>query len=411
MKSPLSFQLTSLALRNIRRFDELTIDLSRRGKSGPAPRPATVLIGRNGTCKSTLLRCLTIGLAPLPLANSLLRQVPGLLVGNRGKEGQIVVGLVDRASNRRSEITTKITIPRGGRPEVAVREGFDSPPLLGDGAYLYGYGPTRGSIGATDSDYSAISATTTLFSSTGTLIDPELALRRLQDHLGSEIFERTLKGIRRTIGLAANETIEIKKGGGVFVAAPQFGPLPLGALADGHRVPLGMIFDLFHWAMQSGQVTAGGGIRGILLVDEIEQHLHPALQADAIPRLRRLLPELQIIASTHSPLVALSVEPEELVVLRKRGEHVQHVANVPDFRAFTADDMLAHERLFDAPIQAPEVQVKTQRYQQLIGAKRRTKAQNRELAGLAAEMSAKSPDDDDPQLDALLSKLRTKFGV
>jgi hypothetical protein len=417
MNSPPSFQLTSLALRNIRRFDELTIELSRRSKSGPVPRLATVLIGRNGTCKSTVLRSLAIGLAFDSEANALLESTPGSFVGPRSDEGQIEIGLMDRQTGSRVSVNTRLGRHKSGKQFVKTREfpglaeGEAASFYLGESTFLYGYGPARGNSGPVESRYDALNATATLFSNARSLIDPELALRRLHDHLGEAKYERTMQGIKRAIGLPASDSIEIKRGGGVVVTSKRLGTIPLGALADGHRVPLGMIFDLFHWAMQTGQVTPEGGVRGILLVDEVEQHLHPALQAQVMRRFRTLFPELQIIASTHSPLVALSLKPEELIVLKNFGDDVRQLKNVPDFSAFTADDMLAHERLFDAPIQAPEVQVKTQRYQQLIGAKRRTRAQNRELAGLAAEMSSKSPGADDPQLDALLSKLRSKFGV
>jgi len=418
MDAPLSFQITSIKLKNIRRFGELAIDLSRRRQGGRQPRLSTLLIGRNGTCKSTILRSLVIGLAFDSEATSLLEALPGTLVGQRSDEGQIEVGLHDAASGRQLTVRTRVGRHANGKQFVKNREfpGMGDKDLvsfyLGESSFVFGYGPARGNTGPVDSTYNAINGTATLFSNARTLIDPELSLRRLQDHLGNERYERTLLGIKRAIGLAAADRIEIKRGGGVVISSRQLGSIPLGALADGHRVPLGMIFDLYHWALQTGQVTAEGGIRGVLLVDEIEQHLHPALQAEVMRRFRRLFPELQIIATTHSPMVALSVKPDELVVLKKQGQSVKQVKNVPDFRAFTADDMLAHERLFDAPVQSPETQAETKRYEQLLATPKRTKAQERELAGLAVQMTAAPPPSGgDPQLDTLLNKLRSKFGL
>jgi predicted ATP-binding protein involved in virulence len=46
---------------------------------------------------------------------------------------------------------------------------------------------------------------------------------------------------------------------------------------------------------------------GIVFVDEIELHLHPALQQEVLARLRKTFPKIQFIVSTHSPLVITNV--------------------------------------------------------------------------------------------------------
>ncbi|MBI5914941.1 MAG: AAA family ATPase [Bacteroidetes bacterium] len=55
---------------------------------------------------------------------------------------------------------------------------------------------------------------------------------------------------------------------------------------------------------------------GIVLIDEIEQHLHPAWQRTIIPNLRRTFPNIQFILTTHSPQVLSSVPTENVFVLK-----------------------------------------------------------------------------------------------
>ena len=54
---------------------------------------------------------------------------------------------------------------------------------------------------------------------------------------------------------------------------------------------------------------------GIVLIDEVEQHLHPAWQQTVLPRLMEIFPNVQFIVTTHSPQVLTSVEAKHIRVL------------------------------------------------------------------------------------------------
>ena len=51
-------------------------------------------------------------------------------------------------------------------------------------------------------------------------------------------------------------------------------------------------------------------IAGVVLIDEIDAHLHPTLQHEVVPRLMKLFPLVQFIVSSHSPLFLLGMEKE-----------------------------------------------------------------------------------------------------
>lgn len=51
-------------------------------------------------------------------------------------------------------------------------------------------------------------------------------------------------------------------------------------------------------------------IQGIVVIDEIDLHLHPLLQTEVLPKLIRLFPKIQFIFTTHSPLLVLGMEKE-----------------------------------------------------------------------------------------------------
>ena len=90
-------------------------------------------------------------------------------------------------------------------------------------------------------------------------------------------------------------------------------------LPDGFRATIAWLADLCAaWCAKAPHEAASGDpsqIRAIVLIDEIDLHLHPSLQRVLVPRLRKALPEVQWIVTTHSPLVLSSFDKSELVLL------------------------------------------------------------------------------------------------
>ena len=90
----------------------------------------------------------------------------------------------------------------------------------------------------------------------------------------------------------------------------------------------------------------------VVLVDEIDLHLHPRWQRDLISRLTELFPNTQFIVTTHSPLVVQAAADANLVVLRREGDHVVIDNDVEAVRGWRADQILTSE-LFDLPNARP----------------------------------------------------------
>lgn len=84
-------------------------------------------------------------------------------------------------------------------------------------------------------------------------------------------------------------------------------------LSDGEKLLIAIVGDLarrFSLANPTLEDPLQG--EGVVLIDEIEQHLHPAWQRTVIGKLRRVFPSCQFIISTHSPQVLGEVLPEDI---------------------------------------------------------------------------------------------------
>ncbi len=103
--------------------------------------------------------------------------------------------------------------------------------------------------------------------------------------------------------------------------------VPFSALSDGYRAYIGWIADLLHHLL----VTCPSGLkltqnRGLVLVDEIDLHLHPNWQRTIIEHLSGTLPNLQFVFTTHSPLVAASLQKENIFVSKTDVDGVAKIA-------------------------------------------------------------------------------------
>jgi hypothetical protein len=403
------FHLSEIRLTNIRGFRELKLSLS----TPQGPRQRTLIIGKNGTCKSTFLRALALGIAGSFQANQLLGEPLGSVLAREARQGNIWVGLfpAPKAGDGYLYPCHDLDIVREGEHEVA-KTLATAPWNL----FVCGYGAGRfGTRTDSGQGYRVSAAVATLFRYDQALADPELTLRRLQSLFGMQIYDRTLLGLKRALGLGEEDQIAPRPGGGVIVSGPTVGgTIPLETWADGYRLTFSWLLDLYAWAMQAGTIDEDGHVRGILLIDEIEQHLHPSMQAEILPRLSELFPKMQIFATTHSPLVALDAAPEELIVLRWEGDQVVVAPEVPDFLGYSVDDMLSDPRLFDSEVYGTETREKLSRYRQLaaIPQGERNTDQRHEISSLAREMRAfESLPEKENETSRVLKELMAKYDL
>ena len=92
--------------------------------------------------------------------------------------------------------------------------------------------------------------------------------------------------------------------------------LSLGQLPDGVRSTLAWIADYLRRQEIFAWETGQPGLRkGILLIDEVDAHLHPKWQRHILPAMRAAFPEVQIIVTTHSPFVIASCREARVHVL------------------------------------------------------------------------------------------------
>ena len=371
----------------------------------------TLVIGKNGTGKSSLLRSVAIGLASDAEATALLAEPFGSpFVSTHERKGTIVLDTIDERGNT-DELTTVIEKSIHGTESVRSKSkkgsSYRSPLVIALGA-----GRSNEGAELANKPYSVVDSTYMLFNYEGTFTQPELTLRRLQDFVGDRKYAKTTSKIKEALGLGESHILRVERGGGVTVSGPDRAtPIPLHAWADGYRVTLNWILDVYAWGMKRrDSIDREGDVRGILLVDEIEQHLHPTMQRGIFQSLKELFPRLQMLASTHSPLVIQGVDSNEIVSLHLSGQDV-FSAELGDYYGSSIEDLLTAEELFSTDPYSIAVEKIRAEYHELIkkpelseAEQERLRCLGRELMGLRI-LSPLGEDETIQQLEARLLEM------
>ncbi|EKT4452721.1 AAA family ATPase [Pseudomonas defluvii] len=104
---------------------------------------------------------------------------------------------------------------------------------------------------------------------------------------------------------------------------PDHGALPISLLSDGVRAMISLVADLaLRCVRLNGYMRERSPLEstGIVLIDEVDLHLHPAWQQQVVHSLRRAFPCLQFIISSHSPQVLTTVKRDNIKVVFKDGQ-------------------------------------------------------------------------------------------
>jgi len=92
--------------------------------------------------------------------------------------------------------------------------------------------------------------------------------------------------------------------------------LSIANLSHGERLIFAIVGDLIRRLNIANPDLENPHLgEGIVMIDEIEQHLHPAWQRTIIPNLRKTFPNIQFIVTTHSPQVLSNVPKENVFIL------------------------------------------------------------------------------------------------
>jgi len=369
--------LESITISNLKLLRNIEIPFLR----GTEPRLWTVLVGENGLCKTSILQAIALASLGADSANFFQEIIPSLPDRRNAKEAvHIRAGFsfgsvwhqkrdypgYGHPSAHHPRLTSIIEIAPGwtffsgtsNYGEVSNRRSQESnvgptgnndpakavDPLRearGKGLpywFVAGYGTAR-SLPLPRSIEGILNPTTDRLASlfdrgriVGTGFADLLKSRQVQQYaLALQHALLDQQGV-----LPAIAGLELRGKGGVksakhlveshrfdFLAGDETVRIPATWLSHGYQATISWISDLvgqMFWDAQEG-VTLDQ-MEGLVLIDELDLHLHPLWQVGLIRALKRTFPKVQFVATTHSPMLLPGLERDEIWHLRLAEGHV-----------------------------------------------------------------------------------------
>ncbi|PZF37177.1 MULTISPECIES: AAA family ATPase [unclassified Curtobacterium] len=385
--------LTELQVEHYRCFDQVALSLRAAEKPGTG---WTVLVGENGTGKSSLLQAIVFALLdPRPL--TALNSTPWVMVRQGSPDGTAASMSVTLDNDETFRKTVKNS--RGSYVEQSdVRSSTTELPLV------MAFSARRriakpGELPETSNfEVERVRG----------LFDPNLPL------LAHDAFAQlTTKGQRREFAGVVRDVIvhklrdsnerlfplvdafELRGNGGVTTNAQlleqeRFGlrygtayqaKVAVQDLSDGYQAMLTIVLEILtQAALHKEAVPDPASLRAVVLIDELEAHLHPRWQRSVMPLLREIFPYVQFVITTHSPLVVGSAEPGEvqLLTVSDDGGDVQVDSLDERLQALDADEI--YDAVFGVPRASSDAYIRRERaYAHAIA---QGKTPNPEIAGI-----------------------------
>jgi len=333
--------LTRFAIQNIRAIEALEWEIPLQSAPG-----WHVILGDNGSGKSSVLRAIALGLVGPTQAMALRqdwarwsrRKLDGTIKLTLVPDSKLdkLVGKKSRALPRKLELKLFLVqwveqVRPMGLISLPVRGGSDDPDksIWGGGAgwFCASYGPFRRFTGG-DEKYETLFSTAPQLARHLSVFDESVALteglrwlqqlqfKKLEGDPEGELLEPLLEFINQPDFLPHRARLkDISSREVLFVDGNGY-RVPVEELSDGYRSILSMTFELIR------QLAATYGpkrlfhpkdptkvaVPGVVLIDEVDAHLHPTWQRRVGLWFREHFPKVQFIVTTHSPLVCQAAD-------------------------------------------------------------------------------------------------------
>ena len=363
--------IDKVSLKNIRGFENLEFNLCRGdGKYAGW----TVFTGDNGAGKSTLLKAIAVALTGRDVARSLqpsfhrwIREGAGdqeakielLILPEKGVDEFSEKGntaykkfpatLIVKQSGK--EASVELPAATGSKATLVQRGLWAS---AARGWFSCGYGPFRRVFGASqEATRLMVSPTTerfvTMFQEAASLYEVDQWLRNLSHKKLEGRSPESGQQLDLLLELLRDElmpnliTVDRVDSDGLWLRDRNGLQLAWSEMSDGYRAALALLADIVRHLIAAygidGLTKRGedGKLQvvssGVVMIDEIDAHLHPEWQREIGFWLKRHFPNIQFLVTTHSPIICQAADENGLFVLPEPGsDDKPHALTADEYR-------------------------------------------------------------------------------
>lgn len=378
--------ITKVKILNFKALNKIVLKLPEKvAVSDQAP--CMLLLGENGSGKSTILEAMALSIIGAPEAMELDRVV------------------------KHEDLSPKYFLPVASRDTNAVftaplhvRLDFldsDEPAILsaqiGDETFsgslhcskvVLAYGPRRYfSSRQTRRMQAPARRVQSLFDPMHMIPNPIYWLAELRP----KQFTAAARALREVLMLDEDDDIELsdKSPGPPQIFIRRRGhPVAMSDLSAGYKSVIAMVCDIIRELLNhfdNIELAAA-----VVFIDEIETHLHPRWKMRIMMLLRRAFPQVQFIVTTHDPLCLRGMNDGEVFVLHRNSEtdQIELVPDLPSIRGMRAEQILTSE-FFGLGTTDPETDARLTKYNRLAAkVEYLSDAEHAEMARLSQQLES-----------------------
>ncbi|MGO4570174.1 AAA family ATPase [Rhizobium sp. 2YAF20] len=342
-----AFRLSARALQQVEivNFKALRNMTLQFGEPGSERSPWIALLGENSTGKSTLLQAIALTLAGAQEARRLVR--PDHVLSSGAEEGSVKIWFWDNDEPAELHFSEGADAFTGTRRPSAI--------VLGYGAVRYAERRRQ------RSDHSP------RFSRIQALLDPIARVRysgawfATLDPTRFMVAQRVLQSVLPD-DAEAKTVLDRTRNRAIFDIGGHRGPL--SEVSAGYQTIIGICADIMRLLFERWETISSA--TGIVLIDEIDAHLHPRWAMRIVRAFREAFPQVQFIVSTHNPLVLRGLRNREVALLRREGDLVVLDQDLPPIEGMPVDELLT-SRVFGLDSTTdPETESKLDEYFHLL---------------------------------------------
>lgn len=354
-----------LEIKNFGPIRDLSLDLSAPRSSGG---PCFAILGENGVGKSTVLRALALALAGPTYAKRLKLVTSRSLLSEDARKGHVRVRI-------------------SGQPPVEMKLALGKPiafSMQGSTSLVLAYGATRLLPRGRHKPKKGMSHAKidNLFDPFLPMTDPTAWLKAL----GSNRLPEVNRVLERLLPKDHQIQVVADDVGHVRIEVAGEAGIGLGQLSDGYQSMVGMAVDIMH--VMHPLYDAMEEAQGVVLIDELGNHFHPAWRLRCVEALRSAFPKLQFIFSTHDPLCLRGMKEREVAVLRRdKRRRIYALEDLPRVDRLRVDQLLTSEHFGLRSTLDPELEDQVMRYEQLLAQSERSEQEERQLSDLIQELT------------------------
>lgn len=315
--------LKKIHLQNFKGFEDIKLSFETE-QSGN--RKWTLILGENGTGKSNLLKAVALVTAGSNALGELLEDTDSWI--RYGQKSCTITAILKTQKDEERNIS--LTINRGDNLSKIISNNQDSLRRIDDAFeyaqrsyFVVGYGASRrlnsgaGIITKTRGDHFGMRSANVknLFNGASPLNPLAAWIIDLDYRSGKDGLSIVKDALNDFLPGTTFEDIDKEKKQVLFKTMGVV--VPLEQLSDGYQNMASWIGDLMFRVTETFRDHKKPlETKGLLLIDEIDLHLHPKWQRRLIEFIGNKLPNFQVIATTHSPLTAQQAGENELYALK-----------------------------------------------------------------------------------------------